>query len=474
MLNPMLERWTSRLSTSMAIPVALCGFAVVVAYITSLSSNHNDKAVHRACAYEVGAAGTEAYAQVHALMEQQWHGVSSPQRRLSYCSSYFLPTRATYFLEHHLRLHSAFQSVFIVQLTLHLLMLLLVVAVLWTQHGQKVALQVAWCLAFSLLPWQSIATWLFPFSNAFFSPQSWRTPYPRGAAQLGVFGAFALWTLARDRKQKLLAGIPLLFALAMHHAMAALNAMAIVVGVLAVSRLQLLELPSALFRKRMITLGVSAALLSCVKGAVNIAYLHWGLNLAFAQLWPGLGLRVVVFLSAVFAALYWLSSWGLLALWRSNRDDPESALTKLGDGCARAMIALAFLIAVGYPFAPTAHDWDSSIGVLFYEPPRRILGAAHLTFFVLAGIVITRKLAIHALAICRTVFAMHGFVACATEVYRSFDVPELTATPRWTTYVVDPHALEVRLPEFAGHEMGQYSDYWIYQAVANEYRAREK
>ncbi len=445
--------------------LAAAGTAFVLAcmHVAALALNFNDKAVHRAmayqCVYRDDPRITDVIARVHAV----WP-TGDPVDRIQYCSSYWLPNHLTLLFE-RLPLYSAFQSVFLAHLTLHLFWLAVVLIVLRRAFGERSPLLVVGLL-WTLVPWLTVIDWAFPFANSFFAWHTWRTSYPRGSAILLTSVAALLVHARHGTRWSPRATLGVAFALfagalLMHREMAVMYA---AIGLLG---LALPKLTSEDEVRRFFVRAIPmCALLAVAKTVFVVAYLHLRHAIPFAQIWVG-GMRAIALVALGFAVLYyvqsrWLATWWVRARARLGAED--EGLLVIGDGLLRLLVPFALLVVALYPFAPHSHEWLDSIVILAYEPTRRIVGGAHFAWFLLAAITWVAyargQRAWPRIAMGAAALAVLGGVAL---VYRAAD--------GHFAEVRDTELLHVTVDDVHGVDPSSLGAYRAYHAIANEMRS---
>lgn len=449
----------------LVVPAILA--VLVGLHLDAMRTNYNDKATHLAMVYHCRYGDAEGAAITDRLREA-W-GDGDPLDRLSYCSSYPLPNALTLALD-RLPHATAFQSVFLAHLFLHLAATLLALAALRVSLGAGLR-DLSFALLVSLLPWVTLAPWSFPYANEFFGWHSWRTSYPRGAAVLLTMVAAAVLVGrqsggAAPRTRYLISAGTLLLAGSMHWQMAVMSA-AVLGIVFFIPRLLrtrgFLDRDEDWRRLQRRGLVLSAAILG-VKLAALVGHLTMNRDVPIDGIWDSWGVRAIATVGVGFAIFYCLASLWLIKVWRSHRSRVPEQRREFGDAVAAVLAGMAFVVLGSYPLSPTSHEWVDGVTILLYEPTRRIIAIGHLAWFVLAWFVFRARFRASPHRAVRPwilLFAATGALALAYGTVRD---TEARAT------VMSRDLLEITLDDVSGKTMRQPDDYRVYHAIANEYR----
>lgn len=447
-------------------PISVVALLVLVVgfHADAMRTNYNDKATHRAMAYFC-ASGEQH--ELVARLRGIW-GEGDPVDRLSYCGSYALPNAFTRALE-RLPRYSAFQSVFLAHLGLHLLAVLFAVFAL-ARIARLRTVEVCSILLLSLVPWLTIGSWAFPFANDFFGWHSWRTSYPRGAAVLLGSVAALAWAPSLDVQRRfrvIMGGTLTAFALLMHWQMAVLT---IGLGCIAWVVPRVLRATAFLedddrwrtLRRRLFFVGLAGA---AVKGGVVVAHLVGNKGIALSEVWATNTVRGAAIVGVVFAVFYFVASLWLVGRWRRVRHDAMPSVAAIGDITSAVSLGVALLVLCTYPWSPTSHEWQDTWTILLYEPSRRLVAVGHLAWFTLAWCAWRSTRHPFILAGQRTL-VLCGLLGSVSLAY------ELARDSSARTIVGDETLMVACVSDVEGKPMRRLDDYTVYHAIANEFEGR--
>jgi hypothetical protein len=366
---------------------------VVAAHVSDLSADHDDKGYYRAASYAMRYGNTAMKQDIRTDLIKK--GYENAALRLSWGSYYVANTYLVALFE-KLPIYSAFQTVFLAHLSLHLIALLFLLLTLWLLFGASAGLLFPIFLL-SLTSCVFVCDWLFPFANHFFSPVTWITCYPRGSATLFVFTALLCFMPQGTSRipfvARLIMGCFLLGLSFLCHSAEAEIYGAVLVAALAVYRFGKIDFP-AIFKfpgkvKKMLwVINLIIASIIFVKTVGFILYVVLMGSFSPSHLYGSNSIRAFAAISVVLFLLYLLATNALILFWAGVRRvaDESDSLTQIGDHLFRFFVPFAVVLLGLYPLSPTSYDNLNTNTLLFYEASRRLMGMPHILWWMVFGI----------------------------------------------------------------------------------------
>ena len=366
---------------------------IFTAHVANLGNDLDDKGYYRAVPYTTHFAHNAITSDILADLTKK--GYTTPVERMKWGSYYFANTALVLFFE-KLPLYSAFQSVFLAHLTLHLIGLLFLFFIAkykFRKNGCYVFCLFALSLSSSIL----VCDWLFPFATNFFAPYTWITCYPRGPSVLYFF--IALVCFLPDRNSNM----PSVFSLIIGCAMLCLSFMAHRGGVqvygavfiltIIFHRLWKINYPflfqsSVMVKKIVWTVNVLIAAIIIIKMGALISYLSFKGSFSMRGLYATNWVRSTMMASNIFFLLYLFASNALITFWAGTRRtaDETNQMVSLGDHLFKIFVPFMIVTLGLFPLLPTSFD-NAHIETFFlYEASRRIMGMTHILWWMVFGI----------------------------------------------------------------------------------------
>jgi hypothetical protein len=462
---------------------------VAIAHGQGLLVNFDDQSFYRATSYLSTSPSDPLLAQLRDHLQSRAHELDPYEYeryrlRLELFGNYMLSNWSVRLLE-NLPLHSAYQSVFVANLTLHLAA---ASSAFWAlgRFGQlQFSLRMFFLLSlapsvlfdvFALAGWRGyMRELIFPFHNPIVL---WAATVPRGTSLTFFFAALLLWLDAGDtaRPGPRRSGPAILLAtlsILAHRSMGLLLlgtglsfwlVRRLVVGdpMVIVQRLRV--------REFLMLLNGLIAMVAVLKLVLLFAYGSAEIHI----LVPGSPQTAKGLLRSLVGMTAWIAATNLLVWWwlelRSEERVRSGEALRVGDGFFMVFVAFGALVLGLNVFQPSVSLW---YGPLLYatEAGVRLVGVAHIVWWMLLAVCVMTHVAVG-----RSAVGERGLAASvlAVAVVAALQLSQSARNGAAVAEILNGEKLAIRARELLARPGTEaYRDEARYfHAVANEVRAR--